>query len=123
LFGGITNKNFFLVDDGSDGAIFFRMLRGYQLFEVSWKEIPVKFPFPLFPVTTAQPMQEAFLEELELVQEDLLANDLVIEGEFMTEECMKTEWKFSQYLGGQLKSMVYHWLLNDHGVSTTKAKD
>ena len=47
-------------------------------------------------------MQESFLEELELVQEDLLANDLVIEGEYMTEECMKTEWKFSQYLGGQL---------------------
>lgn len=42
------------------------------------------------------PLQDVFCEELELVQEDLLANDLVIEGEFMSEETMKTEWKWSQ---------------------------
>lgn len=125
----MTNTDkYFLVDDASDGAIRFRTLyysiRGYQLFEVSWTEMPFNFPFFVFLnnhchclTTFAQPMQESFLEELELVQEDLLANDLVIEGEYMTEECMKTEWSFSQYPGDQFKPMLYHWFINGHGVS------
>jgi hypothetical protein len=45
------------------------------------------------------PSQEVFIEELELIQENLLANDLVIEGEYMSEESMKPIWGWSQYLG------------------------
>jgi hypothetical protein len=37
--------------------------------------------------------------EVELIQEDLLANDLTIEGEYMSEDAMKTVWGWSEYLG------------------------
>ena len=44
--------------------------------------------------------------EVELIQEDLLANDLTIEGEYMSEDAMKTVWGWSEYLGQ--KSGCYH---------------
>lgn len=38
------------------------------------------------------------MEELELVAEDLFANDLVIEGEYMSEDTMKDVMGWSQHL-------------------------
>ncbi|CAL1174058.1 unnamed protein product [Cladocopium goreaui] len=39
---------------------------------------------------------DVFVMEVELIQEDLLANDLTIEGEYMSEDAMKTVWGWSE---------------------------
>ena len=43
--------------------------------------------------------QDVFVEEIQLISEDLLSNDLVVEGEYMSETTMKEVWGWSQYLG------------------------
>ena len=44
------------------------------------------------------PLQETFLEELELIREDELANDLVVEGEYLSEQQMLEAWAWPQPL-------------------------
>ena len=44
-----------------------------------------------------------------MVQEDLLANDLVIDGEYMSEETMKNDWNFTQ----QPSSIKYYIHVTD----------
>lgn len=41
-----------------------------------------------------------------MLQEDFLANDLVIDGEYMSEETMKNEWGWTQ----QPSSIAYYML-------------
>ena len=57
---------------------------------------PLNFSLTL-PIThSAQCLQESFVLECELVQEDLLSNDITIEGEYLSEETMKSEWGWTQ---------------------------
>lgn len=44
-----------------------------------------------------------------MVQEDLLANDLVIDGEYMSEETMKNDWNFTQQ-----PSSIKYYMLQTH---------
>lgn len=39
--------------------------------------------------------QEAFIEECELIRSDVLENELVVEGQFLTPEQMRDDWGFS----------------------------
>ena len=41
-------------------------------------------------------LQESFVQEVELLAEEILANDLKIEGEYVSEETMKTDWGWTQ---------------------------
>ena len=48
--------------------------------------------------------QESFIEEIELLREDELANDLVVEGEFVTELTMRQQWKWPEFLDPTIDS-------------------
>ena len=43
------------------------------------------------------------MQELELVEENLLENDLVIDGQYMSEDAMKDELGWSQWLGKNIE--------------------
>ena len=53
--------------------------------------------------------EDSFVQEIEMVQEDLLANDLVIDGEYMSEETMKHEWGWNQQPSG-----IKNYMLHNH---------
>ena len=40
--------------------------------------------------------QDSFIEQVELLRSDLLQNDLDIQGEYVTEDTMRDEWKWSE---------------------------
>lgn len=44
----------------------------------------------------ANPIQESFIEELELIREDELANELIVEGQFLTEQEMSEVWGWTE---------------------------
>ena len=43
-------------------------------------------------------LKEAFIEECELIRADMLENTLEVTGEFVTEQCMREEWNWSELL-------------------------
>jgi len=53
--------------------------------------------------------EDSFVQEVQMVQEDLLANDLVIDGEYMSEETMKNDWNFTQQ-----PSSIKYYMLQTH---------
>ena len=58
----------------------------------------ISTPFPIWADLRSSLPQDVFVEEIELIAEDLLSNDLVVEGEYMSEATMKEVWGWSQYL-------------------------
>lgn len=42
--------------------------------------------------------QEAFIEECELLRADILENELVVEGEYVSEKVMREDWSWSELL-------------------------
>lgn len=49
-----------------------------------------------FGKTLGDPVQDAFIEECELIRADLLQSDLDVQGEFVSEETMRDEWNWSE---------------------------
>ena len=43
-------------------------------------------------------VKDSFVQECELLRSDLLQQDMDVEGQFASEEWMRTEWKWSEKL-------------------------
>lgn len=50
------------------------------------------------PYSVVAALQDSFIEELELIREDELANDLILEGQFLSEKEMMEVWGWSEKL-------------------------
>lgn len=53
------------------------------------------------------PVEDSFIEELELLREDELASDFVVEGQFLTELEMFESWGWTEYLGKSDKGVCW----------------
>ena len=63
------------------------------------------FPALSFGACSAQTpapadQQDSFIEEVEILKEEIQSNELIVEGEYLSEEAMLTVWGWSQYRAG-----------------------
>ncbi len=54
--------------------------------------------------------QEEFIVELELLKEDSIEDDLLIEGEYLSEKNMQELWNWSEFLGCKSKLFFFNHL-------------
>ena len=57
------------------------------------------FQHPLFSIRIPFLCQDSFIQECELLREDSLEDDLIIEGEYLSETSMIEDWGWSEHLG------------------------
>ena len=62
---------------------------------------------------------QSFITEVELFREDLLSNELIIEGEYVSEATMRDEWNWKEYLAQIIIKKKFGFLIIMMGNITT----